>query len=279
MAMLDYHGLSATPATLAAAAACIVAVYWVIGAIRTWHRLRQFPGPPLAAWTYAWNGWAATSGRMPHVHMAVRKRYGSPLVRAGPNLLVTDDPDAMRRMNGARSGYRKAPSYTGFRMDPYVHNMFSSDDLAFHDDVKARASAGYSGKEVPTFERDIDAQIGSLKALLRRKYLSSPAETRPVDWGYATQYFTLDVLTKVAFGNEFGCLAEDADVNGYIKTMEDFGFMTALSTEVPWIGRVVFSKTMLKLAGPKKTDPKGLGMMLGYVKEDLGCIKGPLYEL
>ena len=101
--------------------------------------------------------------------------------------------------------------------------MISSPDVAFHDDIKARTAAGYSGREVPTMERDIDEQIGELKKLIVRQYLSTEKVVKPMDWGLVAQYFTLDSLTRVAFGEALGYLETDSDVHEYIQTMEDSG--------------------------------------------------------
>jgi hypothetical protein len=265
MAILEY--LPTTTGSLSLSALAIFTIYYITTAILAWYRLRQFRGPFLASFSYLWLFRTALSGKAYRIHVATRQRYGGcgQLVRIGPDVLITDDPDILQRINGVRNGYTKAEWYSVMRLDPHVHNMISTRDTALHDDVKTRTAAGYSGREVSSMENDIDGQIQSLKELITRKYLFTPNKTRPMEWGLVAQYFTLDSLTKVAYGEAFGCLAADADVNDYIRTVEDAGFYFALCSDVPWMGKIFLSDLMLKLIGPKKTDPKGMGVMMAWV--------------
>lgn len=262
MAILDTLSAALRPLAI------IVVLYVVSLRALAWYRLRHFPGPFLASFTYIWLFRTATSGESWKRHMDARARYGgadgaNPFVRVGPDVIIHDSPDIHRAINSARSRYAKARWYHSMRFDPYTHTMFSSTDAAFHDDVKARTAPGYSGREVPSLERDIDGQVDEVKALIRRKYLSKGDETWPMDFARVANYFTLDSLTKIAYGNEFGYLPADRDVNGYIKLMEDTGVVFALSADVPSIGKILSSDLMLKLFGPKPTDASGMGAMMG----------------
>lgn len=175
-------------------------------------------------------------------------------------MLITDDPAIFTQINSVHAGYSRGEWYSVMRLDPHMHNMISSPETAFHDDIKARTTAGYSGREVPTMERDIDGQIARLKSLIWEKYM-----TRQMDWGMVAQYFALDSLTRVAHGESFGCLAADDDVYGYIRTVEEAGFYFAVCSDVPWMGRVFLSDWMLHAFGPKPTDRKGMGVMMACV--------------
>ena len=240
-------------------------IFWyTITAVIAWYRLRNFRGPFVASFSYLWAFRTALSGKAYKIHVATRERYGGGgrLIRIAPDTLITDDPDILQRINGVHKGYTKGDWYSVMRLDPYMHNMISSRDTAFHDDVKARTAAGYSGREVPTMELDVDTQIGSLKNLIRRKYISTPRKTIPMEWGLIAQYFTLDSLTQVAYGETFGCLEADTDVNEYIKTVEDAGFYFAVCSDVPWMGNIFLSDFLLKLIGPKPTDRAGMGVMM-----------------
>lgn len=180
-------------------------------------------------------------------------------------MLIHDSPSVHRQINAARAGYGKGDWYEQMAFDPYVHSMFSTRDCAYHDDAKARTAAGYSGREVPSLEADLDEQVVALKRLIREKYLSpgDGCATRPCDMARLAQFFTLDSLTKVAYGDEFGFLRTDGDVHGYIKTVEDYGPLFTLFADVPWIGTIFASKLMLRLFGPKHTDPEGISKMMG----------------
>lgn len=56
----------------------------------------------------------------------------------------------------------------------------------------------YSGKEIDTLESDIDERVLELIALVK-SYNSAP-----LDFAHIAQFFTLDVLSQLAFGDKFG---------------------------------------------------------------------------
>lgn len=238
-------------------------VYLVVSRFLTWYRLRQFPGPRLASVSTLWLSRTALTGRAHAIHQAARKRYGSPLIRIAPDVLITDDPAVHRHMNGAQSGYVKAPWYSSLRTDAYTHSMFSSRDVAFHDAVKAKVSPGYTGRDVPQMESEIDEGISSLKDLIRREYLSPPGgEARPVDFSNVPTYFALDSLSKMAFGEAFGYLSAGSDIGGWIKSQHQTMKMMVLAADVEWLGKILFSDFVLKLIGPKPTDSNAIGKMM-----------------
>jgi hypothetical protein len=67
-----------------------------------------------------------------------------PLARIGPNLLVTDDVDLLRRMSGARSPYSRAEWYDGMRLDPRVNNVISERNDKNHNALRAKLASGVS---------------------------------------------------------------------------------------------------------------------------------------
>ncbi|KAK3389819.1 cytochrome P450 [Podospora didyma] len=247
-------------------------IYYITTAIIAWRRLRHFRGPFLASFSLLWLAGVALSGRAYKIRMAVRRRYsssktsssgGGELIRIGPDMLITDDPGVFQRINGAHNGYSRGEWYSVMRLDPYQHTMISSPDTAFHDDVKARTAAGFSGREVPSMEKDVDEQVASLVRLIGEKYVSTTEKVvKPMDWAMVAQYFTLDSLTKVAYGKAFGYLESDSDVYEYIKTVEGSTVYFALCSDVPWLGEIFLSRPVLKLLGPKVSDQKGLGVTM-----------------
>ena len=120
----------------------------------------------------------------------------------------------------------------------------------------------YAGKENPSLESDIDAQILSMISLIERQYLSSGSTFRPMDLARMAQYFTLDVITKISYGHAFGYLANNEDVHGYIEIMEKtVPFMNLVYT-VP-ILRGLFGLTWFKkLFGPGIKDENGVGKLM-----------------
>lgn len=246
--------------------ACLgAAVLWyAISAALAWRRLRNFNGPTLASFSYLWMARTALSGRMWEIYRDASAGYGS-VVRIGPNELATDDPEILRRVAGARSKYTRSNWYALNRLDPYDDSMFSLLSTSAHDKLKAQTAAAYGGKENPSLELDVDSVLVAMIDKIKTKYVSASGTIVPLDLARMAQYFTLDSITKIAFGEEFGFLRNELDMHGYFKIIEDVAPIMHVAAEVPILAKIMSSPLVLALAGPKHTDKKGMGKLMGYV--------------
>lgn len=175
---------------LASAITITALVALAISTIRSYRRLSHIPGPPSAGFSRLWMLRAATSGH-PHLCTAdVSKKYG-PLARIGPNSLITDDPDLIRRMNAPRSPYRRGDWYNAMRLAPRKDNVLSSRDENVHDELRRKMASGYAGKENPLLEETIDMHVQELVTLIERKYVSYGTELKQMDFGRKAQFLTL----------------------------------------------------------------------------------------
>lgn len=68
--------------------------------------------------------------------------YAGSLARVGPNDLVTDDPDILRRMMAVRSPYTRGPWYDAMRFDPMKDNLLSMRDEEAHTALRNKMAAG-----------------------------------------------------------------------------------------------------------------------------------------
>ncbi|KAH8887802.1 cytochrome P450 [Thozetella sp. PMI_491] len=240
--------------------ALVLVCYVLWSYIASWYRLRHFKGPALAGFSYLYMLGVCLTGRKPFVYCDLNEKYG-PLARIGPNDLITDDPDVIRRMNGARSSYERSSWYKHLRVDARCNTLMSLTDTAAHDRLKGKLSFGYTGKENPTLEKGIDEQLESLVGLIRRKYLSQGNVCKTMDFARVSHYFTLDCLTRIAYGYPFGYLETDSDVYEYLATSAATIPFLATCTDIPWLGAIFLSPLALQLIGPKPTDTKGPGRM------------------
>ncbi|CRK36453.1 hypothetical protein BN1708_007052 [Verticillium longisporum] len=147
--------------------------------------------------------------------------FSGPVVRIGPNDLVTNDSEILRRMWAVRSPYRKGDFYDAIRLDPTKDNIISMRDDHAHNELRAKVAIGYSGKENEFLETAIDAQMLSLVRLIEERYVSTSGDFRPMDFASKMQYLTLDIITSLAFGECFGYLSQDKDVHNYIQITEE----------------------------------------------------------
>lgn len=251
-----------SPAHYLIIGAGLYVLYSLITTITQWYRLRKFPGPTSAAFSTFWLARTLLTGRSPYIHADLVKKHKHPFIRIAPDILMTDDPTVHRHMNGAQAGYVKAPWYSSLRTDAYTHSMFSARDVAFHDDVKAKVSPGYTGRDVPGMEAEIDEGLEKLKDLIRREYLSAPGTTKAVDFTNVPTFFSLDSLSKMAFGEAFGYMAANSDIGGWIANSHTNMKMMALAADLEWLGKILFSDSVLKLIGPKPTDKNAIGKMM-----------------
>ncbi|KAF4838921.1 Cytochrome P450 monooxygenase lolP1 [Colletotrichum tropicale] len=250
------------------------ALYCIATSIAAWRRLRAFPGPSLARFSYLWNILNSRTGRPAETFTRLNREHGS-LVCIGPNDLVTDDPDMFRRMNGARSTYNRSSWYNAAKFNPHEEAMFSIRDIRKHDRMKAQVAGAYSGKENDALESGIDSQLAGLTELIRRKYVTMGEDMKPMDFGRVAQYFTLDVITEIAYGKAFGYMATDSDIHEYIKTTEDVVQILQMLGEVPYLCTLFWSKWVLGTVGPKPTDNSGMGKMMGVARDVVAKRFGP----
>lgn len=88
-----------------------------------------------------------------------------------------------------------------------------------------------------------------------------------MDLSKVARFFTLDVLSTIAFGRPFGFMAANQDLWDYDQTT------TAFLQVLEWVSNhksvrwIVHSSFMQRLAGPKVTDKRGMGPMLGFARQ------------
>jgi cytochrome P450 len=245
----------------ALAAFVSIVCWYIVSSVVSWYRLRHVPGPFLASFSYLWVGSLALSGKQYETHLEIHRKYGS-MVRVGPNEVLSEDIELLRKINAARSSYAKGASYSGSRLNPYHESLFMMASPTKHDKMKSKLIPGYSGREMPDLESNIDEQIQNLIQLIRDRYISKSGEFRPLLWSKVASLFTLDVISRISLGREFGCLRSDSDIHEFHDIMKDYLPVISLTTDVPWLRRIVFSPTFLKLFGPSTKDQKGIGKMM-----------------
>ncbi|EFX00479.1 benzoate 4-monooxygenase cytochrome p450 [Grosmannia clavigera kw1407] len=202
--------------------------------IQNHFRLRHIPGPFWTGWTDLWLIRRQLGGELNFELYDVNKKYG-PLARIGPNWVVCSDPNELRRIWSVHSDYKRAYWYRGLRVDPYRDSTFSTLDECVHDDLRTKLLPGYGGKDVDNLHDINDEQVLGLVRLLESKYLSvdgrrdetiiekggtEKSRYVTVDLARKIQFFTLDVISSLAFGRSFDYLKADADTFGYIHTTE-----------------------------------------------------------
>ncbi|KAK1593185.1 cytochrome P450 [Colletotrichum navitas] len=239
-------------------------LYRLLVTVRQYRRLRHFKVSPLAAVSRLWFPQVVTGQHGDLDLYPVSQKYGS-LARVGPNGLLNDDPELLKRMLAVRSEYRRSDWYDGMRFNPARNNVLSSRNEDEHSKLRSKMAAGYSGREVENLETKFDENLSRLFTLIER-YIDAD---KPFDFGRKAQFFTLDVVSDLAFGKPLG-----SDVYEYIKTTEKSLPTFVASTVYPWIIRLSASPLFRALL-PSEKDPLGLGKVMGIAKKQAAERFGP----
>ena len=257
----------ASPANVLISVTIFAVVYYAATTIRAYYRLRHIPGPfwnslsifPLVGWH--------TGGSAIEVYGKTAEQYGGKLCRIGPNNLLTSSADQFRKMNAPRSPYRRSDWFNAMRMKPGSDNVLSMRDERRHDELRRKMAAGYSGKENPDLEEKIDARLKDFVDLIQRKYLSTSNSYRPMDFGRKAQFFTLDVISDLAFDKAFGDLKDDNDNFGYIYDTEaNFPTMIVMGV-LPQLRDFLEKSKILNLLAPSAKDSTGLGSIIAVAQK------------
>ncbi|KAJ4989638.1 benzoate 4-monooxygenase cytochrome p450 [Stagonosporopsis vannaccii] len=229
----------------------------------SWHRLSHIPGPFWAPFTKFWIIRESFLGRQPTTLRDVTDQYG-PLARVGPNELVTSDPEVLRKIMSVRSAYSRGPWYDAWKLEAGKHNLFSMRDETAHTKLRKQMTAGYSGKENESMEHTVEKNVAKLIQLIKTKYVSSSTSYRPVDLAQKLQYFTLDVISDLAFGKPLGYLQQDADPYDYVEAMDASMPVLAVLGNVPWLADLCHSLFLRRFL-PSEKDQGGFGAFIRHV--------------
>lgn len=187
------------------------------------------------------------------------------------------DPFELRKVWRARGPWHRGHWYRGLRLDPYRDSSFSALDDKVHDSLRSKLLPGYNGKDVDNLHGLIDEQVRGLVHLLESKYLSTETAYKPVDLACKVQYFTLDVISSLAFGKKLGYLEADRDAFHYIETTEKtvpFLMATAL---MPWVLAIIHSPK-LKWLMPDARNIIGIGTVMQLAQQAVQSRYGPKAE-
>lgn len=246
-----------------AAAALVLALV----AYTTWtyissRKLAHIPGPRSTNYTSLPLLWHTLHGKTWAEHGALCKRYGG-LVRVAPGTLVTGSAVTWKKVYAARAkdGYPRSDWFNAMRFTPGFDNTLSLRDEKQHAELRMKLAGGYGGKENPHLEGTIDAQVREFVSLIERKYLSDlkTGAFHPMDLARKSHFFTLDVISALAFGEAFNDLKEDRDKFGYLHEIEKSIVLILLMGVLPKVYTLLEKTQILTMLGPSDRDELGLG--------------------
>jgi cytochrome P450 len=238
-------------------------LYTTVSLIRNYVFLSAYPGPLLAKFSRFYMFTLTMRTKSADTQFENLHKYGSP-VRMGPNLLITDDADVVRHMAAPRSGWTRSKWYNGVRFDPRKDTVFSTRDEKLHTELKAKMTGAYNGKEIDNLESDIDDRILDLMTLIRETYVG-----KVLDISKVASYFTIDVLSTIAFGFPIGNLKANKDIYEYHNSTSQSLIPFELMLNHPFFSWLLSRPFVRWLAAPKNTDELGFGQILGVARKSV----------
>ena len=70
------------------------------------------------------------------------------MARIGPNHVLIDDPNTVRRILARGSRYTKAPWFDALRLDPHSANVVAERNERTHDELRRKLAPAVSGSHV-----------------------------------------------------------------------------------------------------------------------------------
>lgn len=239
--------------------------------------LADYPGPPIAAYSRLWICRVIASGDSAQRFVDVNKTYG-PIARIGPNHLLTDDPQLVRRILAARSHYTRGPWFDSIRIDPQTTNIVSERDTGKHNHLRHQMSGGYGGREIENLEKDVAERVVEFITWLDGKATLPSREQSPLDLARPIQYFTVDVITHLCFGKPLGFVRESRDLFDFLQTIETqlpivqhFSVILELNTILRKLVEIPFMKPFI---APSAKDKSGIGVIMGVCSGHVNYRRG-----
>ncbi|KAI1351961.1 cytochrome P450 [Xylaria sp. FL0043] len=204
---------------------------------RYFHRLRAFPGPPLASITKFWHVWKSFGGKNHILIEQLSRRYGS-IIRTGPEELTIIDAAIPHIVDGPKSQFTKATFYDTVLPMVAINTTRSADE---HDARRRIWNKGFGSKAIAGYEdialRHVELLVTQIENLVYEK--GSTDSSREVninvtDW---FSWFAFDVMGEFAFSRSFQML-QDRKWHSKIRLLVDGMSASAYVTPVPWLAQL-----------------------------------------
>ncbi|KAI0534869.1 cytochrome P450 [Xylaria digitata] len=207
---------------------------------KCFHRLRHFPGPPLAAITKLWHVQKGLDGKNHLLIEDLFKRYG-PIIRTGPEELTIIDAAIPQIIDGSKSQFTKATFYDIFLPELTITAARNVND---HDARRRIWERGFSPKALAVYEERIvhyaELLANQIESLV---YEGDPASSPKgaiiniTDW---MSWFAFDVMGEFAFSRSFRML-QDRQWHLKIRLLVDGLGAVGVVSPAPWLAQLGMS--------------------------------------
>ncbi|KAK5553515.1 hypothetical protein LTR46_008490 [Exophiala xenobiotica] len=197
--------------------------------------LSRVPGPFIAKfsrWWLAYHGWRGDFHRL---LTSLHERYGE-VVRIGPDEVLTLSPDAVKKIYGAGSQFRKSEWYLP-QQGERKFDLFAERDIIVHRNHRRLVNNAYATSSLMELEPYMDSAIAYFMTTLHH------VQGQRIDFGLWLQLFAFDVIGEVTFSQRFGLM--DAG-----RESEALKQIKKVLRSTSWVGQVPYVYKLHQLLRP-----------------------------
>ncbi|PQE15837.1 benzoate 4-monooxygenase cytochrome P450 protein [Rutstroemia sp. NJR-2017a BBW] len=214
--------------------------------------LRHFPGPILAKFTDIYRAFAVLPGTIDQTNIKWHRKYGT-AVRIGPNTISISDPSLIKTIYATKNPWRKSDMYKPNDVviqGKRVGNLFNTPDAAWHEKYSKPIRNFWTMHKVLEVESYIDQTVDAFIQKLGAKF-ADKVDDKPIcmidDW---LAWFSWDVIANSTFGQPYGFLDQERDVQDLIYTSTIGLYYFAIVSQIPWIDHFLDKNPIVQI-GPK----------------------------
>ena len=239
----------------------------------SYHRLSSagIPGPFLAGLSNFYRAYYYWNGRLSRKFQDLHRTYGY-LVRVGPNHVSISDPDAIPIVHGTNPVFPKSVMYRplqAFKNGRNVPSIISTLDEDQDTAIRRGIGGAFSINAMHDYEHHVDESID--------EFIHALTRTPTVELSEWLQFFTGDVISRVAFSSAPGFLSHGQDVGGSIKTVDRYFARWLRWAAFPEIESLLFRNSIAGMFGGG-TSAMGALAMSRLKEREITMQKGPTGE-
>ncbi|PHH89134.1 hypothetical protein CDD83_6605 [Cordyceps sp. RAO-2017] len=217
------------------------------------HPLRTYPGPLICKLSALPRHAQLVRGRLPAFVADLHDAYG-PVVRVGPNELSFIDSQAWRDIYSPLNDKLSTVPAKELEKDSRFYSIFGPDvpdnlmiaKFEEHQQLRRRLAPGFTEKALRAQEPIIQHYVNMLVERLRALSADGSAPVNLTDW---FTYLTFDIIGKMAFGSDFGCVEKSQFhpwVEAITKNLREFVWLQLMAYfDTRWLSRRVASFAVL----------------------------------
>ncbi|KAK1852226.1 cytochrome p450 [Colletotrichum chrysophilum] len=224
---------------------------------RFFHPLAKFPGPFWGSVTRLWITYHNIKQDECQTLQALHKKHG-PIMRITPTMLLVTDatklPEIYHR-NANKSQHYITGSFGK------TESLFNMQDHTVHARYRKIAAAPYAFSNIKKMEPLLDHHIDRWIEKLDNNFASPGKRLDFAPWAV---YLVYDIVSDVGFGQPFGFIEQEKDVEGLIQGFHDglvpFGIMARCWPFTNWVKSTFLGKYLV--ATPEQDS--GIGTLMRF---------------